>query len=389
MEVKEIGSKYSDYVIQMRRQFHQMPELSFHEYETSKKILEELKNIGIEGRIVAGTGVLATIQGGKSGKGKCIALRSDIDALAVTEQTGAEFASRNAGVMHACGHDSHIAMILGAAKILKEMQDEVPGKIRLIFEPAEEIAQGANKMIAAGAMEGVDSVFGMHVWSDIPAGKISCEAGPRMASADFFTIEVNGKSCHGSKPDQGVDAIIAGVALVNNFQTIVSREINPIEPSVITIGEFKGGEQSNVLAGHVYMSGTTRAFSNEVREALPVKMDRVVKYTGETFRAGIKMDYRFGSSPVINDEDSSEIATGAVKKIMGADALYQYEKTPGGEDFSEYMRLAPGCFAFIGVRNEALGAVHPQHSCYYTMDESVLINGSMVAAQYVLDFLNK
>jgi metal-dependent amidase/aminoacylase/carboxypeptidase family protein len=137
------------------------------------------------------------------------------------------------------------------------------------------------------------------------------------------------------------------------------------------------------------MSGTTRAFSNEVRKALPVKMERVVKYTGETFRADIKMDYRLGSSPVINDEDSSEIAAGAVKKIMGADALYQYEKTPGGEDFSEYMRLAPGCFAFLGVRNEDLGAVHPQHSCYYTMDESVLINGSMVAAQYVLDFLNK
>jgi amidohydrolase len=389
MGVKEIGSKYSDYVIQMRRQFHQMPELSLHEYKTSKKIVEELKKMGIEGKIVADTGVLATIKGGKAGNSKCVALRGDIDALAVTEQTGAEFESKNVGVMHACGHDSHITMILGAAKILKEIQNEISGEVRLIFEPAEEVAKGANKMIAAGAMEGVDSVFGMHVWSDIPAGKISCEAGPRMASADFFTIEVNGKSCHGSKPDQGVDAIVAGAALVNNLQTIVSREINPIQPSVITIGEFKGGEQSNVLAGHVHMSGTTRAFSNEVRTALPVMMERVVKYTGETFRAEIKMDYNYGSSLVINDEGSSEIAAGAVEKILGADALYHYEKTPGGENFSEYMRLAPGCFAFVGVRNEALGAVHPQHSCYYAMDESVLINGSMVAAQYALDFLSK
>lgn len=389
MGVKEIGSKYSDYVIQMRRQFHQIPELSLQEYKTSKKIVEELKKMGIEGKIVADTGVLATIKGGKEGKSKRVALRADIDALAVTEQTGAEFESKNVGVMHACGHDSHIAMILGAAKILKEIQNEISGEVRLIFEPAEEVAKGANKMIAAGAMEGVDSIFGMHVWSDIPAGKISCEAGPRMASADFFTIEVNGKSCHGSKPDQGVDAIVAGAALVNNLQTIVSREINPIQPSVITIGEFKGGEQSNVLAGHVHMSGTTRAFSNEVRTALPVMMERVVKYTGETFRTEIKMDYNLGSSPVINDYGSSEIAAGAVEKILGADALYHYEKTPGGEDFSEYMRLAPGCFAFVGVRNEALGALHPQHSCYYTIDESVLINGSMVAAQYALDFLNK
>lgn len=387
MEIKAFGKKYSDYVVAKRREFHRMPELSLCEYETSKKIVSELAAIGIEGRIVADTGVLAEIKGGKPGKR--VALRADIDALGVTEQTGAEYASENPGLMHACGHDAHIAMLLGAARILWDIRSEIPGEVRLIFEPAEEIAKGANKMIAAGAMDGVDSVFGMHVWSDIPAGKISAEEGPRMASADFYTIEIEGKSCHGSKPDQGVDAIVAGAALVNALQTIVSREINPLEPAVISVGEFHAGEQSNVIAGHAHLSGTTRAFSNEVRERLPELMERVIRHTGETFRTKMTLNYNMGSSPVINDPLGASIARQSVVDVLGEEALYHYEKTPGGENFSEYLRLAPGCFAFVGIRNEECNAVHPQHSCYYAMDESVLINGSMLAAQYAMNFLKR
>lgn len=371
----------------MRRKFHRIPELSLQEYETSKAIVQELAKIGITGEIVADTGILATIKGGKPGK--CVALRADIDALGVAEQTGAEFASTHAGIMHACGHDAHIAMLLGAASILYPMREELCGDVRLIFEPAEEVAKGALKMIAAGAMEGVDSVFGMHVWSDLPAGKFSVEAGSRMASADFYTIEVAGTSSHGGKPDQGVDAIVAGAALVNNLQTIVSREINPLEPAVVSVGEFHAGEQSNVVAGHAHLSGTTRAFSNEVREKLPEIMERMVRHTGEVFRANITLDYRMGSSPVINDPQSSEIAAQAVTTVLGAEALCLCERTPGGENFSEYLRLAPGCFAFVGVRNEACGAIYPQHSCHYAMDESALIKGSMVASQYAIDFLKR
>lgn len=386
MEVKEFGPKYKDYVIEMRRKFHQIPELSLQEYETSKTIVEELAKLGITGRIVADTGILATIQGGKPGK--CVALRADIDALGVTEQTGAAFASKHEGKMHACGHDAHIAMLLGAARMLNEMKEELCGEVRLMFEPAEEVAKGALKMIAAGAMEGVDSVFGMHVWSDLPVGKFSVEAGPRMASADFYTIEIAGKSTHGAKPDQGIDAIVAGAALVSNLQTIVSREINPLEPAVVSVGEFHAGEQSNVIAGHAHLSGTTRAFSNEVREKLPEIMERIVRHTGEVFRADITLNYRMGSSPVINDARSSALAAQAVTRVLGPEALCPFEKTAGGENFSEYLRLAPGCFAFVGVRNEACGAVYPQHSCYYAMDESALVQGSMVAAQYAVDFLS-
>lgn len=386
MEIRDFGKKYSDYVIAMRRQFHAMPELSLHEYKTCAKIIEELGKIGITGEVIADTGVIAVIKGGKPGKR--VALRADIDALGVTEQTGAEYASRHPGVMHACGHDAHIAMLLGAARILYDIKDELAGEVRLMFEPAEEIAKGAKKMIAAGAMDGVDSVFGMHVWSDIPAGKISVDEGSRMASADFFTIEIEGKSCHGSKPNQGVDAIVAGAALVTNLQTIVSREINPLEPAVISIGEFKAGEQSNVIAGHAHLSGTTRAFTNELRDALPEMMERVIHFTGEVYRAKMTLNYDMGSSPVINDALGASVAKQAVIDTVGEDALYHYEKTPAGENFSEYLRMAPGCFAFVGVRNEACNAIYPQHSCYYTMDETALIGGSMVAAQYAKNFLS-
>lgn len=386
MEIKDFGKKYSDYVIAMRRQFHSMAEVSLQEYNTSAKIVEELEKIGIKGRIVADTGVLAEIKGGKPGK--MVALRADTDALSVTEMTGVEYASKTPGVMHACGHDNHIAMLLGAAKILYDIKDELPGDVRLIFEPGEEVAKGAMKMIAAGAMDGVDSVFGMHVWIDLPAGKISVEEGPRMASADFFTIEIDGISCHGSKPDQGVDAIVAGAALVNNLQTIVSREVNPNELAVVSIGEFKAGEQSNVIAGHAHLSGTTRAYSHELREALPDMMERIIHYTGETFRAKMTLNYNMGSSPVINDPLGTSVARQAVIDILGEDAFGHVKASSGGEDFSEYLRLAPGCFAYLGVYNEACGAVHPHHSNYFNVDESVLINGSMIAAQYVKNFLN-
>lgn len=387
MDVLQIARRYEDYVIRIRREFHRIPEPSLMENETCGKIKKELEQMGFHPQVIADTGLIVDIEGGYPGK--TVGLRADIDALPVTEETGAPYASLHDGYMHACGHDAHIAMALGAAQILKEIRQELHGRVRILFEPGEEVAKGALKMIAAGALEGVDTIFGMHVWSDIPAGKISVEAGPRMASADFFTLDVQGQSCHGSLPQQGVDAVVVGAAIVNSLQTVVSRSVNPLDPAVVSVCEFHAGSCHNAIAGSAFMSGTTRAFSVENRLRFPTLMERVIQNTAQAYGAKATLSYEMGSSPVINDETCSELAKAAVIKILGEDGVTRFEKTPGGENFSEYQRLVPGVFAFVGVRNPNLDAVHSQHSCYYKMDESALANGSAVAVEYALQFLSQ
>lgn len=385
IDIKLQGSKWETYVINKRREFHQIPEASLKEFKTCRKIMDELTTMGLKPRCVADTGVIADITGAHPGK--TVGLRADIDGLSVTEQTGAPYASQHRGFMHACGHDTHIAMLLGAAQILNEIRDQLHGSIRLIFEPGEEVAKGALKMIEAGALKGVDTILGLHIWSDVPAGKISAEPGPRMASADWITIDIHGKSCHGGMPEQGVDAIVAGSAIVNSIQSIVSRETTPLEPIVVTLGEFHAGERNNVVAGTAHMTGTVRTFNNDIRMKMPAILQRIIQSTAAAYRAEAVLGYEWGNSPLTNDPACAALAAKAAEKVMGYDALYHYPQTTGGENFAEYLNLVPGAFLFVGTGNPEKGAVHPQHSCYYTVDESVLINGSCVAAQYAVDYL--
>ena len=254
LDIKLCIDRWESYVIEKRREFHQIPEASLVEFKTCRKIMDELTAMGLNPRQLADTGVVADITGAYPGK--TVGLRADIDGLSVTEQTGVPYASQHEGFMHACGHDTHIAMLLGAAQILNELRGELHGSVRLIFEPGEEVAKGALKMIHAGALEGVDTILGLHIWADVPAGKISAEPGPRMASADWITIDIQGKSCHGGMPEQGVDAVVAGAAVVNSIQSIVSRETTPLEPIVVTLGEFYAGERNNVVAGTARLTGT-------------------------------------------------------------------------------------------------------------------------------------
>ena len=260
MKIQEVASKYEKYQVEMRRYFHQYPEVSGKEYETSKKIKEELDKIGVPW-VDCGleTGVLATIKGSKPGK--TILLRADIDALSVQETTGAEYASKNEGVMHACGHDCHISMLLTAAHILNDMKDDLCGTVKLAFQPAEEAAIGAKAMIADGALKGVDAAFGIHIWSDVPAGHVSCSEGPRMASADLFKIDIKGKGCHGAAPHQGVDAAVVTASVINNLQAMASRQTAPVDPIVVTVGLVEAGTRWNVVAENAHMEGTTRCFS--------------------------------------------------------------------------------------------------------------------------------
>ena len=387
MSIKELMLKYNDYVIQTRREFHKIPEASFKEYKTCEKIREELSKMGIESEIIADTGVIATIKGKKDGK--TVGLRADIDGLNVTEQTGLEYTSINEGFMHACGHDCHIAMLLGAAQILKDMKEELNGDIRLIFQPGEEMGIGSLKIIEAGALKGLDTIFGMHVWCDLPAGKISVESGPRMASADYIYIDIYGKSSHGALPHQGVDAVVVGSAIVNNLQTIASRELPPLEPIIVTIGTFNAGERFNIVAGEAHLTGTTRTFNNEIREQLPEILDRILQNTAAAFKAKVTLRVDRGPAVVINDKDCFLIAEDAVKNILGEEALALMEKTGGGDDFADLQNIVPGVYGFVGISNPEVGAIYSQHSCYYRVDETALIGGAGVAAQYALDYLNK
>ncbi len=384
MGMKEIAEKYQDYLIEQRRWFHAHPEYSELEFESCKHIREELDKMGVEWRACGlQTGTLATIQGAKPGK--TILLRADMDALKVQEETGLEYASQNEGLMHACGHDCHMAMLLTTAQVLKDMKEELCGTVRLAFQPAEEIGTGATSMVAQGAMDGVDGCFAVHVWADVPSGRVSIEEGPRMAACDMFKIYVTGKSCHGAQPHQGVDPVMVSSQLVNAIQVIVSREVDPNQPAVMTVGQISAGTSWNVVPESGFLQGTARCFDTGVRKHLEEALKRMVKSVGETYRAGMKLDWIPIVPPVVNHPVMTELAAASAVKVMGSDALYHYDKTNGGEDTAYFIEKAPGALAFLGVGSEACGAVWPQHNSKFCVDESALIDGVKLYAQVALD----
>lgn len=393
--IQSLAAQIEPYVIERRRYFHAHPELSLQEFQTTEAIARELDAMGIPYTRPLDTGLVATLAGtapdayaADGTPRRRILLRADIDALPVTERTGEEFASVNDGVMHACGHDCHIAMMLGALRILSAMTDDIHGEVRIVFQPSEENGSGAKMMIGAGACDGVDGAFAMHIWSEVDAGTISCEPGPRMANTDWFRIDIEGTSCHGAMPQRGADAIIAAAEIVNALQTIVSRDLNPYEPAVVTIGEIHGGTARNVIAGSAYLTGTVRTYSDAAHDLMPGLIERICTHTAMALGAEARLtDYTIANYKVENDDEASARCREAVTKVLGRAGIGSYRGTLSGEDFSEYLRRVPGVLAFVGTRNPQIGATWAQHSCYYKVDESVLVQGSMLAAQYALDFL--
>ncbi len=405
----KFGAELEPEIIELRRHFHRYPELSAHEIETSKFICEKLDELGVpyerirgahpegtcqERSEFIGTGIVATIRGAAPGAynadgtpAKRVALRTDMDALPVTEKTEVEYISQNPGVMHACGHDCHMAIMLGAVKMLNELRDSLKGEVRVIFQPAEEISIGARDMIAAGVLDGVDAVYGQHIWSEFADGMISCEPGRRMANTDWFRIDIEGVSAHGSMPHKGVDAIVVACEIVEALQVLVSRRISPFEPTVLTVGEIHGGTARNIMAGKAYITGTVRTWNSKTRAMVQDKLERISGKTAHAFGAHLNFSYEAGNPAVINDEECAEQARLATEAVLGSDAIGTYEGTLAGEDFAEYMQHVPGVFVFLGTNNPDIGAVHPQHSCYYTIDENMLVKGSMVAAQWACQML--
>ncbi len=387
MNVMEEVLKQKEYTISMRRMFHRHPELSMKETETAARIRAELDKMGIPYETVGETGTIGTLKGKKAHP--VIGLRCDIDALPITEVKDLEFKSENKGVMHACGHDGHISMLLTAAKVLSEHRDELQCTVKFIFQPAEEQMGGAIQILNSGKLGELDTVAGMHIFPYLKTGTISVDPGPRYTSAGFMNIKIIGHSGHGAMPQYSVDPIYVGAKVIDALQSLVSRETNPMDTVVISICTFHAGTLANIIAETAEMSGTVRTFNPELQKKLPGMIERVIKSTCEAYRASYELDYYTDIPATINDKYCSEIAEKSVKKILGEKGVIHYEGTPGGEDFSYFLEKFPGIYAFIGCRNEEKDCCYPLHHERFDLDEDALPNGAAFYVQYLLDAQEK
>ncbi|QQE77123.1 M20 family metallopeptidase [Alicyclobacillus sp. SO9] len=360
-------------VIGWRRYLHENPELSFQEEKTSQFIYDTLKSFGgnLEITRPTPTSVVAKLKGGKPGR--VLGVRADMDALPITEENSFEFKSKNDGVMHACGHDGHTAMLLGTAKLLLAMQPDIPGEVRFIFQHAEELFPGgAEEMVNAGVMEGVEQVIGIHLWSPLTVGKIGIRAGAFMAAPDTFYITVKGKGGHAAQPQETVDSIAVAAQVVTNLQHVVSRNLDPVDPAVLSVTKFVGGTTHNVIPGSVEMMGTVRSFRPELRTEVPALMERVIKGVTDAHGATYTFKYERGYRPVINDEAVTEKLRECLVEAFSESVVQELPPTMGGEDFSAYQQKAPGVFFYVGARNEEKDIVYPHHHPRFTVDETAL-----------------
>lgn len=388
MTVEQIKAKAEElepFLIEFRRDLHRHPEFSMQEVRTSGRVAEVLEEHGIPYRRIGETGIAADITGGKPGPR--ILLRADMDALSVTEETGLPYASEIPGAMHACGHDCHTAMLLTAGLILQEFREELAGNVRLAFQPAEEIARGAAAMVDGGVLEGVDACFGMHVMPRIPLGKIGYCRGATASAASYFRIDVTGKPGHGSAPQNGIDAIAASASMITSYQTLLSREIDPLKNGVITIGKIEGGDRFNIIPGHVRMEGTARTYCSDVFRHIEELVKRVTASTAEAYRCTAEVDYQNLTDVVENDDDMIDLFLRSSEKILGPDAATETAPFTGSEDFCEYSCRRPSCFVWLGFGDPEADVLYDNHHSRFCVDERALKTGValhvMTAAEYL------
>ncbi|HEX3867854.1 MAG TPA: amidohydrolase [Gemmatimonadaceae bacterium] len=365
-------------VIEWRRHLHRNPELSFHEMETSRFVAERLAEIGgLEISRPTPTSVLARLIGARPGP--VLAIRADIDALPIEERNSHEFVSRSPGVMHACGHDGHTAMLLGAASILAGKRNEIAGEVRFIFQHAEELLPGgAQELVRAGVLDGVDVVIGAHLWLGLPFGQVGVKAGPLMASPDIFRIRVLGSGGHAAQPHKTVDPIVIAAQVVINLQHIVARTVDPLEPAVVSVTRIAAGTTHNVVPGSVELEGTIRTFDPELRTSIPASMERIIAGVTSAHGARYELEIERGYHSVINDERATDLLRRSVVRALGPDVLVDATPVMGGEDFSAYQQRAAGSFFFIGARNEERGIVFPHHHDQFDVDERALDYGTRI-----------
>ncbi len=373
------------HLVELRRAFHREPELAFEEVETAKKIMAELDRLGIpylyQGK---GGGVIGYIRG--SGHRK-IALRADMDALPGEERTGLPFASRVPGKMHACGHDAHMAMLLGAAALLKE--GPPPGEVVLVFQPAEEQGGGARVILESGVLEGVEAIFGGHVTHHYRVGEMMVGAGVVTAQSDRFSVQICGRGGHGARPHEAIDAVVIAGFFITAVQTLVSREVDPLHPSVVTIGRVEAGTAPNVIAASARLEGTIRTTHPQIRCQIHHGLRRMAKAIGELHRAKIRLQIEPGYPPVVNTAREAEIARRAAAKVVGERNVVPLERpSMGSEDFAFYLQKIPGCYVRFGARKREEEFI-PLHSPYFDIDEEVLKVGAAFFAQVAWEALSK
>ncbi|MCK4412398.1 MAG: amidohydrolase [Candidatus Eisenbacteria sp.] len=371
-EVRELAPE----LIALRRHFHRYPERGFEEVRTAARIVEELRACGGYAirTEVAKTGIVADLTG-EAGSGPTVMLRADMDALRVQEENPhLEYASTHPGVMHACGHDGHMAMLLGVAKILARHRDRIRGRVRLIFQPAEESPGGAEPMIAEGALQDPrpDVAFGLHLWSKLPTGYAATRPGPMMAYTEELYLRVHGKGGHGAYPHEGVDAIVAAAQLVVALQSIVSRNVDPIQSAVLTIGKIAGGSVMNALAESVTLDGTQRTFLPEIRELCMRRVAEVAAGIDTALGTSTEVEYVPRYPALVNDPEKTEFAAGVVEALLGEGHVQRDFLSMGGEDMGFYLREVPGCFLFLGAGNPEKQADAPHHNPHFNFDEDAL-----------------
>jgi amidohydrolase len=375
-----------DRVIAWRRHLHQHPEVSFHEHGTAEYIFGVLAAIPeLELSRPTATSVVARLVTGRPGR--TVAVRADIDALPIEEENDVPYRSTIRGAMHACGHDGHTAIALGLATLLAAHREELSGEIRLVFQHAEELAPGgAEELVQAGVMDGVDEVIGLHLWASMPFGRIGLVSGPAMAAPDTFQCTITGKGGHAAIPHDTIDPIAVGAQVVTALQQVVSRMTDPLDPVVLSITQFIAGTAFNVIPNSAYLAGTVRTFDVALRRQMPQRMERLIKGITEGFGATYNFTYELGYRPVVNDPDLTERLAGVVTRTFGDDVLDPMRPSMGGEDFSAYQQRAPGVFAFVGAGNVEQGITFPHHHPRFDIDERSLDLGLryLVAATHEL-----
>ncbi len=390
MDLHKKVLEHEDELIYLRREFHKIPEIGFKEFKTSEKIYKYLKDLGLEVEKITQTGVVAVLRGNE--EGKTVMLRADMDALPVTEDTGLPFASENEGIMHACAHDGHIAMLLTAAKILSKQKDQIKGAIKFVFQPNEEDA-GAKYMVEDGVLADpdVDAVFGIHLWSPIEAGKVGVSSGPFMGSHENFELKVKGQGGHSGNPHTAVDPFLPLANIIQSVQMIQTREIDILKPTLIMFGQINGGTAPNVIPGELEVKGSMRYLyegGDDSEECPEKRFERIVSNICKAHRADYELEFFPSNSTLINNEKTTKIVEKAAEDVFGKENIVNYV-CMAGEDFAEFTAEVPGTFYFIGAGNEEKNCTYPHHHPKFDIDEDVLKYGVEMHLKSVFNFLNK